>query len=161
LIAGIDSYLWLKWLHILSSTVLFGTGLGTAFQMWSAHTRGDVRGIAVVARNVVLADWLFTLPAGVVQPVTGLMLAARAGIDLSASWLVATYVLYALAFVCWAPVVVLQIRARNLAVQAADANRPLPAEYHRAMRLWFVLGWPAFIALLVVFLLMIAKPDLW
>ncbi|MDP2374688.1 DUF2269 domain-containing protein, partial [Reyranella sp.] len=95
------------------------------------------------------------------QPVTGLMLAARAGIDLSASWLVATYVLYALAFVCWAPVVALQIRARNLAVQAADANRPLPAEYYRAMRLWFALGWPAFFALLVVFLLMIAKPDLW
>ena len=161
MIAGIDSYLWLKWLHVLSSTVLFGTGLGTAFQMWSAHTRGDVRGIAVVARNVVRADWLFTLPAGVVQPVTGLMLAMRAGIDLSISWLVATYLLYALAFVCWVPVVVLQIRARDLAAQAADANRPLPAEYHRAMRLWFVLGWPAFIALLVVFLLMIAKPDLW
>ncbi len=161
MIAGIDSYLWLKWLHILSSTVLFGTGLGTAFQMWSAHTRGDVRGIAVVARNVVLADWLFTLPAGVVQPVTGLMLAARAGIDLSTSWLVATYLLYALAFVCWVPVVVLQIRVRDLAAQAADANRPLPADYHRAMRLWFVLGWPAFIALLVVFLLMIAKPDRW
>lgn len=161
MIVGIDAYLWLKWLHVLSSTVLFGTGLGTAFQMWSAHTRGDVRGIAVVARNVVLADWFFTLPAGVVQPLTGLMLAVHAGIDLSTSWLVATYLLYALAFVCWAPVVVLQIRARDLAAQAADANRPLPAEYCRAMRLWFTLGWPAFIALLVVFLLMIAKPDLW
>ena len=161
MIIGIDAYLWLKWLHILSSTVLFGTGLGTAFQMWSAHTRGDVRGIAVVARNVVRADWFFTLPAGVVQPATGLMLAARAGIDLSTPWLVATYVLYALAFVCWAPVVALQIRARDLAVQAAEANRSLPAEYYRAMRLWFALGWPAFIALLIVFLLMIAKPSLW
>lgn len=161
MIAGIDSYLWLKWLHILSGAVLFGTGLGTAFQMWSAHTRGDVRSIAIVARNVVLADWLFTLPAGLVQPMTGLMLATRAGINLSASWLVATYLLYALAFVCWVPVVALQIRARDLAGRAADANQPLPPEYHRAMRLWFTLGWPAFIALLVVFLLMIAKPDLW
>jgi len=63
MILGVDSYLWLKWLHVLSSTVLFGTGIGTAFQMGFAHRRGDVRAIAVVARNVVLADWLFTLPA--------------------------------------------------------------------------------------------------
>jgi uncharacterized membrane protein len=89
------------------------------------------------------------------------MLAIRAGLDLSAPWLLVTYLLYALAFVCWVPVVALQIRARDLAAQAANANRPLPAEYHRAMRLWFALGWPAFIALLVVFMLMIAKPDLW
>lgn len=29
----LDLYLLTKWLHILSSTVLFGTGIGTAFQM--------------------------------------------------------------------------------------------------------------------------------
>lgn len=161
MILGIDSYLWLKWLHILSSTVLFGTGIGTAFQMWSSHLRGDVRGIAVVARNVVLADWLFTLPAGVLQPLTGLALVLQSGVGLGASWLVATYLLYALAFICWVPVVVLQIRARDLAAQALAAAKPLPPEYHNAMRLWFALGWPAFIALSVIYLLMVAKPDLW
>ena len=161
MILGIDSYLWLKWLHILSSTVLFGTGIGTAFQMWFAHLRGDVRGIAVVARNVVLADWLFTLPAGILQPLTGLALAIQSGTDLTASWLVLTYVLYLLAFVCWAPVVILQIRVRDLAARATDTNQPLPLEYHGAMRLWFALGWPAFIALIAIYMLMIAKPDLW
>ena len=161
MILGIDSYLWLKWLHILSSTVLFGTGIGTAFQMWFAHVRGDVRGIAIVTRNVVVADWSFTLPAGILQPVTGLALAMQVGIDLTASWLVVSYVLYFLAFVCWAPVVVLQIRARNLAARAIALNQPLPPDYYSAMRLWFALGWPAFIALIVIYLLMVAKPDLW
>ncbi|MBN9541866.1 MAG: hypothetical protein BGN99_03810 [Alphaproteobacteria bacterium 65-37] len=161
MVLGVDSYLWLKWLHILSSTVLFGTGIGTAFQMWFAHLRGDVRGIAVVAGNVVLADWLFTLPAGVLQPATGLLLILQGGLDPFAPWLVATYTLYVLAFVCWVPVVVLQIQVRELATTAASQNRPLPPAYHRAMRLWFALGWPAFLALVVVFLLMVAKPDLW
>ncbi len=158
---GIDGYLWLKWLHILSSTVLFGTGIGTAFQMWFAHRRGEPAAIAVVARNVVLADWLFTLPSGVVQPVTGVMLAVQTGIDPMASWLVATYALYALAFVCWVPVVVLQMRVRDIAVKSAASGTGLPPDYDQVMRLWFALGWPAFGALIIVFLLMVAKPDLW
>jgi len=159
--AAIDAYLWLKWLHVLSSTILFGTGIGTAFQMWFAHRRGEPAAIAVVARNVVLADWLFTLPAGIVQPLTGFALMLQAGLDPFASWLVATYVLYLLAFACWVPVVVLQIRVRELAADAVRLGTPLPAEYHSAMRLWLALGWPAFLALVVIFLLMIGKPDLW
>ncbi|MFO1079895.1 MAG: DUF2269 domain-containing protein [Reyranellaceae bacterium] len=156
--AAIDGYAWAKWLHVLSATVLFGTGLGTAFHMWFAHRRGDPKAIAVVARNVVLADWLFTLPAGIVQPATGFLLVRLAGLDLAAPWLVATYFLYLLAFACWVPVVVLQIRARDLAIRAAATGSPLPPAYHTAMRWWFWLGWPAFLALLVVFLLMVAKP---
>ena len=66
-----DPYLWLKWLHVVSATVLFGTGLGTALHMWLAHLRRDPRAIAVVARNVVLVDWLFTATSGVVQPLSG------------------------------------------------------------------------------------------
>jgi uncharacterized membrane protein len=157
----IDGYLLLKWMHVLSSTVLFGTGIGTAVQMLLAHRQGDPRVIAAVARNVVLADWLFTLPAGIIQPATGLGLAAMSGIDLGASWLVLTYALYAVALACWLPVVGLQIRMRDLADEAVAAGTALPAAYHRAMRQWFLLGWPAFIGLAVVFMLMIAKPQLW
>ena len=159
--AGIDAYLWLKWMHVLSSTILFGTGIGTAFQMWFVHRRGEPAAIAVVARNVVLADWLFTLPAGIVQPITGFVLMLQSGVDPFASWLVVTYGLYILAFACWVPVVVLQIRVRELAADAVRFGLPLPAEYRSAMRLWFVLGWPAFLALVVIFLLMVGKPDLW
>jgi uncharacterized membrane protein len=156
-----DAYLWLKWLHILSSTVLFGTGLGTAFQMWSAHRRGDAATIALVAANVVRADWLFTLPAGIVQPLSGLALVVLTGVDPLASWLLAAYVLYLVAFAAWVPVVVLQMRARDLAAAAARAGAALPAEYFSIMRLWFVLGWPGFGALLAIYWLMVARPDLW
>ncbi len=158
---GIDAYLWLKWAHVLSSTILFGAGIGTAFQMWFAHRRGDPKVIAAVGRNVVLADWLFTMPAGIVQPTTGLALAVASGIDPFASWLVATYALYLLALVCWVPVAILQMRIRDLAQKAAETGSQLPDAYFAAMRLWFALGWPAFLGLCVVFLLMIAKPELW
>jgi putative transposase len=64
-----DPYLTLKWLHILSSTVLFGTGMGTAFQMVWAWRTGRVETIHSVASGVVIADWIFTTPAGFIHAV--------------------------------------------------------------------------------------------
>ena len=156
-----DLYFLLKWVHILSSTVLFGFGAGTAYYFWMAHRSGDARTIARVGSMVVTADWIFTGTSGVIQPLSGLALVLIAGYDLGTSWLVATYVLYIIAFACWAPVVWLQIRARDLAAAAAAAETPLPPEYFRVMRLWFAIGWPAFLGLLAVFWLMVTKPDLW
>ncbi len=156
-----DPYLLLKWVHILSSTVLFGFGAGTAYYFWSAHLTREPATIARVGRMVVRADWIFTGSSGILQPVSGVMLASAAGYGLGESWLVVTYGLYALAFACWAPVVGLQIRATRLAAEAALTATPLPATYFSTMRLWFWLGWPAFLALLAVYWLMVAKPQLW
>lgn len=150
----------LKFIHIVSSTILFGTGLGTAFYFWSASLTGDARVVAAVGRRVILADWIFTGGSGVVQPFTGVLLAMHLGIPLNEPWIVATAALYLLAFLCWAPVVWIQIRATELARRAASAEGPLPPEFRRLMRLWFALGWPAFIALLAIFGLMIVKPAI-
>jgi len=151
-------YLWVKWIHILASTLLFGTGLGIAFFMWMAHLRGDPRTIAATARIVVIADSLFTAPAVVVQFGTGLWLVHLLGLPLTVFWVKTALVLFFVVGACWLPVLWLQIRARNLARQAAEAGLPLPTDYHRAMRWWFWLGWPAFISVLAIFWLMVMKP---
>ncbi|WP_337847499.1 DUF2269 domain-containing protein [Sphingomonas sp.] len=155
------TYLLVKWVHILSSTVLFGFGAGTAWYLWNAHRSGDPATIASVGTMVVRADWIFTGTSGVVQPVSGLILLQLLGIPLTESWVLASVALYLLAFACWVPVVGLQIRARDLARAACASGQPLGPDYHRAMRLWFILGWPAFIGLTAVFWLMVAKPQLW
>lgn len=157
----IDAYAALKAVHVLSAALLFGTGLGTAFHMWSAHRSGDVAAIAAAAASTVRADFLFTMPAVVVQPLTGLLLIRELGLDPLAPWLVAVYGLYGLTGACWLPVVGLQIRARDLAAGAAARADALPPAYHRCMRAWFALGWPAFAAVIAIYWLMIAKPDLW
>jgi len=156
-----DPYLWVKWLHILSATVLFGTGIGTAFHMYTTHLRGDVTAIAAMTRNTVLADWLFTASAGIVQPVTGFAMVYLSGQNPLEGWLTVTYGLYVLAGLCWLKVVQLQYRMKHLANTAARAGEELPPDYHRAMKTWFVLGWPAFASLIVIFMLMVMKPDLW
>ena len=147
-----------KWLHVLSSTVLFGTVIGSAYYMFCTCLRGEPALVAHVARLVVIADWIFTTTTIVLQPLTGLWLVHLAGIPLTSAWIVWTFVLYAVAGACWIPVVVIQIRMRRLAEEAAARATPLPPAFWRLFRWWTALGVPAFVALVIVFWLMVAKP---
>jgi len=151
-----DPYLIARWLHILSATVLFGTGIGTAFQMVWAMRSDRAEVVAGVGAGVVMADWLFTLPAGIAQPATGLWLAHLAGWSLTEPWLVLSYALYLIALAAWLPVVWLQYRIRDLC-RAAPPD-PVPPEARRLYRLWFLLGWPGFGALVAMFWLMVSRP---
>lgn len=151
-------YLAVKWVHILSSIVLLGTGLGTAYFMFFANRSRAVAAQAVVARLVVRADWWFTTPTVIIQPATGLWLAHAAGIPLSTPWLAASLVLFALAGMCWLPVVWLQLRMLAIVNASASSNQELPSVYWRYCRWWERLGYPAFAAMLVVTYLMVAKP---
>ncbi|MCC2110517.1 MAG: DUF2269 domain-containing protein [Hyphomicrobiales bacterium] len=155
---SVDPYLALRVLHILGAAVLFGTGLGIAFFMFMAHRSGDPAVIAGTARTVVVADFIFTATAVVAQPVTGTALVFVAGHSFSDLWVHASLGLYVLTGLCWLPVVVLQMRMRRLAEAAAEAGTPLPADYHRLFRIWFFLGWPAFAAVMAIFVLMVFKP---
>ena len=151
-------YLVVKWMHILSSTLLFGTGLGIAFFMWMAHRRGEVRVIAGVARLVVIADVIFTAPAVLIQLATGLWLVHRSGLPLQIHWIALTLVLFGIIGACWLPVVWMQIKIRDLAMESAARSQPLPQRYYKLMRVWFILGWPAFLGVLAIFWLMVEKP---
>jgi len=151
------TYLLLKYIHILSAIVLFGTGFGSAFYKWMADRSGNLAHIAVVNRHVVLADWLFTTPTVIIQPMTGFALASMAGWSLSSAWLWLSISLYVLAGLCWLPVVYLQIRMRALSNQAVAQQQALPHRYQQYARLWFFLGIIAFSAMLAVVYLMISK----
>lgn len=155
-----SSYLVLKYLHILSMVVLFGTGLGTAWYKWMADRLGDVQHIAVMNRHVVLADWLFTTPAVIFQPLSGLYLVYLLNLPLSTPWIAISLGLYGVAGLCWLPVVWLQLRMRDLSGQAATQQTELPAQYWRYARIWFWLGVPAFAAMLFIVLLMVFKSAL-
>lgn len=147
-----------KTLHVLSATLLFGTGLGTAYFMWSANRTRDARVVAAVAGHVVRADWLFTLPTVILQPVSGVWLVQTASYAWN-GWIGHSLVLYAVAGACWLPVVWLQIRMRDMAVDAGLRKQPLPGRYWRYAQAWFWLGVPAFASMVVVYFLMVLKPN--
>ena len=145
--------------HIISATILFGTGLGIAFFMFRSHFTDDLHEKFYAVRTTVLADYLFTAPAAVIQPLSGLWLVRQGGFDLTDRWVLATLILYAIAGACWLPVVWIQIRLKRLLAESLAGGEALPPDYRRLFRLWFALGWPAFGALVAIFALMVLKPH--
>lgn len=157
----IENLLLLKLVHVLSSTVLFGTGLGVAYFMFRACRSCDPIVVAHTAGIVVVADAVFVANAAIVLPVSGVQLALAIGYSLSESWIVASLVLYVLVAVCWLPVLWLQVQMRNMAREAVAERTGLPPRYQRLFRIWFALGWPALFSMIAIFALMIFKPALW
>jgi uncharacterized membrane protein len=151
-------YIVAKWLHILSSTLLFGLGLGTAFHFFIVSRSRDPRAVAVMARSMVLADWLFTTSTIIFQPLSGFYLMHLMELPFTARWISWSILLYLLAGACWLPVVWIQLRLRALAHHAVATNQELPEEFWRLRKIWIALGIPAFVALVIVFYLMVAKP---
>jgi uncharacterized membrane protein len=154
-------YVVLKWVHILSSTILFGAGVGSAFHLFASSVRRRVGGVASSARNVVLADWMLTTPTAILQPVTGVALVHKLGLSFATPWVAWSMALYAVAIACWLPVVVLQIRMQKLAQAAELANGPVPAAYDRLFHRWTAFGIAAFVAFVLIFWLMVAKSLPW
>jgi uncharacterized membrane protein len=154
-------YLLLKWVHILSSAILFGAGVGSAFHLFASTLRRRVGAVAGSARNVVVADWLLTTPSAILQPVTGLALVHQLGLPYATPWVAWSLGLYAVAIACWVPVVVMQIRMERLATGAELAGAPLPAGYDRLFHWWTGLGFAAFFTFLLIFWLMVAKRLPW
>jgi uncharacterized membrane protein len=156
----VSAFLLLKILHLVGATVLLGTGAGIAFFMLMAHRSGEPRIIAHTAGVVVIADAVFTATAVVLQPLTGAALAWLAGYPLLEGWVLASLALYAVTGAFWLPVVWMQIRIRDLARAAADQGSALPPAYHRLFRAWFLCGFPAFFAVVLIIVLMELRPEL-
>ncbi|WP_250442244.1 MULTISPECIES: DUF2269 domain-containing protein [unclassified Caballeronia] len=151
------TYLTIKWIHVISSTILFGTGIGSAFYLLAASIGRDARTVARVSRLVVLADWLFTTPTAIVQPLTGYLMMRLTGFPVSSPWLAWSIGLYVFAIACWLPVVWLQMRLAAEAQACAVSDAGLSRRYWRLMSAWIALGVMAFVAFVCIFWLMVTK----
>jgi uncharacterized membrane protein len=154
-----EAYYWLKIIHGISASILFGTGLSTAFYMLYVNTKKDIYLIAHATRQVVVADWLFTASSGLIQALTGFAIVGVKGYAFSLPWLWISILGYCIAGACWLPVVYLQMRCRDLAFQALENGTPLSKQYYRYLISWIILGIPAFLSLMVVYYMMVNKPT--
>ncbi len=155
-----ETELVLRWLHVIGAAILLGTGAGIAFFMVMAHRTKQAAIVAHTAGIVVVADFLFTTTAILAQPVTGWLLARQVGWNLDEGWILVSLALYGVTGLFWLPVVWIQLRLRDLAKAAALADAPLPPLYYRLFRIWFACGVPAFLAVLAILWLMVARPDI-
>ena len=158
-----NAYLIIKTLHIISSVLMVGTGFGSAFYLFFANRSNSIAAQAVVSKWVMRADYYFTTPAVIFQPLSGLWMLHYLGMPWEWSemwlWVKWTFALYALAGACWLPVVWLQIKMYKMAQTAyANGDSKLPPVYKKYQKYWELLGYPAFVAMVVVYFLMVMKP---
>jgi len=156
-----DPYLIWKTVHVLSATVLLGTGTGIAFFCWfgsrDAIRRGDIGALRVVLQFTVKADAVFTAPAVVLQLLSGAFLLNLSGWSWWSPWSLTVLGLFAFVGACWLPVVWIQVRLKRLA-ETAPSIAGLPPEFANLFRVWFLLGIPAFASVVTIVFLMVAKP---
>jgi len=151
------SYNTLIALHLISVVLLLGVGTGSAFYKFMADRSGNLEVILHTNKMVVLADWLFTTPSAILQPLTGIMLMNLMGVSLWRPWLLMSIILYIVAGGLWLVAVYLQIRMKNMALLAQQEERFLGEEYFRLVNYWIWLGVFSFFSMSGVFYLMIFK----
>jgi uncharacterized membrane protein len=150
--------LFVKAVHLMAAMFFLGFGMGSVFYKIRAYQSRDVRVIAFCDREIVRADWLFTVPSGVVLPLSGAYLVHLYHMPWMTPWVLIGLGGWAVAGLSWLPAAFLQIRMRRLALEAhASGEKVLPVAYHRAHRTWMLLGMPSFTAAMVVLWAMIAK----
>ena len=147
------TYLLIKLIHIISATIMFGTGIGSAFSLFSAYKRSNANTVKDVLKLVILADNIFTTPAVLLQLITGIWLSSLLGL-LSSKWFIVVIICSVLVFALWVRAVYLQIKMKRL----LDQYNCLTEAFHKNMKEWFYLGIPAFAGTLFLFYLMVFKP---
>lgn len=150
-------YFALKLIHLISLTLLFGTGTATAVLMVLSYRTGNSQICKITSRLVVTADWFFTTPSFFIQPISGYFLMKTMGLSFTSGWFVAIAIAYGIMSIAWFPVVWIQIRLRDVAAELKPGDA-LPAMYHRYMGWWQLLGLPAGLAVIFLTIIMVYKP---
>lgn len=145
-------------IHVLSATILFASGIITAIVMIEAFIRKHPKDMALSSQRVVRADWYMTLPSATTQAATGIILVHLMNIPFSTLWVVWTIILYSFSIILWVIVVQLQIHIAELAQISWYQKTPFPKVGWTYFKWWVVLGWPTFFCFLIIFWLMVTRP---
>ena len=137
---------------------MFGTGMGTAFFKFTSDLFADMKTRDFINHKVVLADWIFTTPSIFISPITGVSLLFVMNISLSTTWVIWSFVFYMIAGLCWLPAVYMQLSMHKMTKQALKDSSELPEKYYLYIKIWAVLGFIAFCAMIAIVLLMVFKP---
>jgi uncharacterized membrane protein len=149
----------IRLLHIVTSALMFGVGVGAFWFMLTTVRSGSPPAIAVITRNAVRAEWFIAAPVAVIQPATGYLLMLELGYPLQSPWFYAVAALYIVAGMCWVYLIKAELRLRAIAA-AHSESRALPDEFGALVRRWTGLALGSFAGVLAIFWLMVFRPGL-
>ncbi len=146
-------------LHILAAVVFVGNIITAAFWKVRADRSGNLETIAIPARSLLQADYIFTAPGIVVLLLTGIWMVGLSDWGrFQEPWLGGSFVLLIVTGIIWLAVLLPQQRRMvRLAQEGADAGAMGP-EYRSASRIWSMFGGIATLLPILILFLMVFKP---
>ncbi len=149
------SYQFLKLIHILSATLMIGTGLGSAFYLFFSYKNAKASTIKDVLKLVVVADSIFTLPSVIIQLITGILLSNLMSL-LFTKWFWIVSGVSVIVLVLWIIAVFIQYKLKRL----LEEKEEITPVFHALMKQWYYLGVFSFLGSVFLYYLMVYKPFL-
>ena len=149
------SFQLLKLIHILSATLMIGTGLGSAFYLFLTYKKSQVSTIKDVLRFVILADTIFTAPSVVIQLITGILLSNMIGL-IYTHWFWLVISVSFIVLVLWLRAAFIQVKLKKI----VEEENKITEKFHHLMNVWFYLGVPSFVGAIFLYYLMVYKTFL-
>ncbi|CAG7626466.1 DUF2269 family protein [Paenibacillus allorhizosphaerae] len=148
---------WL-FLHVLGVILFVGNIMTAAFWKVRADIGGNAEVIHSAAKNVMLADYCFTLPGLLLIIVSGNVMAVQAGHSFSGfNWLTSSLFLFAITGIIWLAVLIpLQRRMIRYSREALGTGA-ISADYKRASKSWAIYGTAATLLPIIILYLMISQ----
>jgi uncharacterized membrane protein len=153
----------LKFLHMVTMAVMFGTWLGIALFMLFAHRMGHASVVALISAFVVRAQTWVMAVVVILQPLIGVPLSLAIGSSMSAYWLEVSVAIYAAVVLVWMGGLLVEMRIRRLSVRLskdpAATKTPLPPSYRRLFWVWSVLTVVGLGGMIAIMALMVWQPE--
>jgi uncharacterized membrane protein len=148
----------LLFVHIAGVVLFLGNISVTAFWKMRADQTRHRDFIHRTAKNVMLADFVFTIPGLLLIIISGVWMAVQAGYLVSGfNWLTLSLILFALTGILWAGVL-LPLQRKMIHLSAPTAENEFNIEsYRQASRHWMIFGTLATLLPVLILYLMISK----
>jgi uncharacterized membrane protein len=155
----LDTIFTIKFVHMIAMAVMFGTWLCIALFMLSAYRSRNTSVVAVTSLFAVRAELVLMAPAVALQPLAGFPLAVAIGARLDEYWIELSVAIYIAVVVAWLASLIVELRVRKLAGQAALDGKPLPGSYRRMFVLWSATTLAGLGGMIAIMALMIWQPH--
>ena len=147
------TYQIVKMIHILSATIMIGTGLGSAFYLFITYKTTNTATVRDVLKNVIFADIIFTTPSVITQLITGLILTEQLNLY-DTQWFYLVIIISFFVLILWLGAVVIQYKLERIIKNSANFT----LQFNKLMMIWVILGVPSFLLAIYLYYLMIFKP---
>ncbi len=155
----LDTIYAIKFVHMIAIAVMFGTWLAIVLFMVFARRSKNTSVVAVTVLFAVRAEFMLMLPAVVLTPLAGYLLADAIGAHLDEYWTEVSSAIYGAVVLAWLANLLIERRIRKVTQEAAVNGKPLPDSYRRLFRFWCVIALAGLSGMIAIMALMIWQPH--